>query len=76
MSITTEIPIRKEQLVYVKKRGGVPLSLEDGTIYPFFRDIVPGTTILPEIEINKQEFVGIFLSKSKDTVQTFELLPE
>lgn len=76
MSITTEIPIRKEQLVYVKKRGGVPLSLEDGTLYPFIRDMVPGTTILPEIEINKHEFVGIFLSKSKDAAQQLELIPE
>ncbi|MBT2657243.1 hypothetical protein J7E81_18765 [Bacillus sp. ISL-18] len=75
MSITTEIPISKEQLVYVKKRGSVPLSLEDGTIYPFIRDIVPGKTILPEIEINKHEFIQIFLNKGNDAAQPFELIP-
>ncbi|MEH7548144.1 MULTISPECIES: hypothetical protein [Bacillaceae] len=76
MIINTELPVSKEQLVYVKKIGAVPLSLEDGTIYPFFRDIVPGKTILPEIEINKHEFVGIFLTKRKDATQPFELIPE
>jgi hypothetical protein len=76
MIINTELPVSKEQLVYVKKSGAVPLSLEDGTIYPFVRDIVPGKTILPEIEINKQEFVQIFPSKGNDAAQPFELIPE
>ena len=76
MIINTELPISKEQLVYVKKSGAVPLSLEDGTIYPFIRDIVPGQTILPEIEINKHEFVRIFLSKGNASAQPFELIPE
>jgi len=76
MSITTELPIRKEQLVYVKKSGRVPLSLDDGTIYPFIRDFVPGKTFLSEIEIDKHEFIHIFLNNKKEAAPPFELIPE
>ncbi|PLS04312.1 beta-mannanase [Neobacillus cucumis] len=75
MAITTELPLRKDELVYVKKSGGVPLSVEDGTIYPFIRDFVPGKTVLSEIEIDQHEFIQIFLRNGKDAAQHFELIP-
>ncbi|WP_160722757.1 hypothetical protein [Bacillus sp. USDA818B3_A] len=76
ITIISELPIDKEQLVYVKKRGSIPLSVDDGTIYPFVRDFSSGKTVLPEIEINKHEFIQIFLSKGKQTAQIYELIPE
>lgn len=76
ITIMSELPIAKEQLVYVKKTGSIPLSLDDGTIYPFVRDFSSGKTVLPEIEINKHEFIQIFLSKRKQTALTYELISE
>jgi hypothetical protein len=76
MSITTEIPLDKELLVYVKKRGGVPVSIEDGTKFPFIRDFVSGKNEQPEIEIDKDEHVRIFFSNGKQSAEIYELIPE
>ncbi|MFK9090263.1 beta-mannanase [Bacillus salipaludis] len=76
MAIMTELPLEKELLVYVKKSGGVPISLEDGTVYPFVRDFPAGKTVTPEIEMDKNEFLRIFFSNGKNAAQNYELIPE
>ena len=76
MSITTEIPLAKELLVYVKKRGGVPVSIEDGTKFPFIRDFDSGKNDQPEIEIDKDEHIRIFFSNGKQSAEIYELIPE
>ncbi|MBO0961666.1 beta-mannanase [Neobacillus sp. MM2021_6] len=76
MAIHTELPLEKGLLVYVKKSGGVPNSLEDGTAYPFVRDFPAGKTVSPEIEIDKNEFIRIFFSTGKNIAQHYELIPE
>jgi hypothetical protein len=75
MSIMTDLPIDKELLIYVKKSGGVPRSPSDGTVYPFIRDFPAGKTVLPEIEIEKHEFIQLFLSTGKQAAQHYELIP-
>lgn len=76
MSIMTELPLDRELLVYVKKSGGVPVSAEDGTVYPFVRDFPSGKTLPPEIEINKDEYVRIFFSNGRKSAEMYELIPE
>ncbi|MDQ1144299.1 hypothetical protein QE429_001126 [Bacillus sp. SORGH_AS 510] len=76
MCIMTELPLDKELLVYVKKSGGVPVSVEDGTVYPFVRDFPSGKTLPPEIEINKDEYVRIFFSNGKNSAEMYELIPD
>jgi len=76
MSIMTELPLDKELLVYVKKTGGVPASIEDGTVYPFVRGFPAGKTIQPGIEIDKNEYIKIFFSNGKHSALKFELIPE
>lgn len=76
MSIMTELPLEKELLVYVKKSGGVPVSVEDGTVYPFVREFPSGKTVPPEIEIDKHEFIRIFFKDGKKSAQSYELIPQ
>ncbi|MEH7075124.1 hypothetical protein [Neobacillus drentensis] len=76
MSIITEHPLDKELLVYVKKSGGVPVSVEDGTVYPFVRDFNTGKTVPPEIEIDKNEYIRLFFRDNTKSVQRYQLIPQ
>ncbi|MBV7505684.1 beta-mannanase [Bacillus sp. sid0103] len=76
ISIMTELPLDKELLVYVKKNGGVPVSVDDGTVYPFVREFPSGKTVPPEIEIDKNEFIRIFFNDGKKSAQSYELIPQ
>ncbi|WP_142305355.1 beta-mannanase [Neobacillus jeddahensis] len=76
MSIMTELALDKDLLVYVKKRGAPPLSIEDGTVYPFVRDFPAGKTMQPEIVVGKEEYIRIFFSNGRKSAESFELIPE
>ncbi|MEH7106780.1 MULTISPECIES: beta-mannanase [Bacillaceae] len=76
MSIMTEFPIDRDLLVYVKKRGSAPSSLEDGTVYPFNRNFPSGTTELFEKELDKDEYIRIFFRNGKHSAQHYELIPQ
>ncbi|WP_462410929.1 beta-mannanase [Neobacillus sp. Marseille-QA0830] len=76
ISIDTEYPLDKDLLVYVKKTGSPPISVEDGTVFPFVRDFPAGKTELPEIEFNKDEYIRIFFSNGKQSAEIYELIPE
>jgi hypothetical protein len=75
MAIITELPLDKELLCYVRKRDSVPISLGDGTWFPYVRDFPAGETSLPEIEIDKNEYIRIFLSEGKKYAEMYELIP-
>jgi hypothetical protein len=75
MAIMTELPLDKELLCYVRKRDSVPISLEDGTWFPYIRDFPAGETYLPEIEIDKNEYIRIFLNEGKNLAEKYELIP-
>jgi hypothetical protein len=76
MSIRTDMELDKDLLVYVKKTGSVPMSIEDGTVFPFIRDFQPGKTELLDKDIGKDEYIRIFFSNGRKAAQNFELIPE
>ncbi|WP_042197617.1 hypothetical protein [Paenibacillus camerounensis] len=76
MTITAEVPVPKDVLCYVKKRGGYPASREDGVLFPFVLDFAAGRNALPPIEIGKEDFVRIFFTDGRKYGQYYELVPE
>lgn len=76
ISIMSELPLDKEVLVYVKKHGSIPNSIDDGTVYPFVRDLPSGKSVQPEIEIDKNEYIRIFFSNGRKSAYDYELIPE
>ncbi|MFE4713133.1 beta-mannanase [Paenibacillus sp. NPDC056722] len=76
MSITAEVPVARDVLCYVKKRGGPPAGKEDGIRFPFVQDFAPGRNQLPPIEIGKDDFVRIFFTDGRKYGLVYELVPE
>ncbi|MHA0856441.1 beta-mannanase [Paenibacillus sp. CMAA1364] len=74
--VTTEVPVSKETLCYVKKEGSYPSHKLDGTVYPFVQHFNPGRNVLPEIEVGKNDFVRIFFTDGATYAQLYELMPE
>lgn len=62
MNIFCETELPRDYLCYVKKKGNIPVSLEDGMAFKFISDFDAGDNILPEIEVDKDEYVRIYLS--------------
>lgn len=56
----TEIP--RELICYTKKRGEIPLNNQDGSRFQFVQDFNAGQNILPEIEVDKEEYIRIYLA--------------
>ena len=76
MRVTTEVPVSKDVLCYVKKQGSYPSNKSDGTVYPFVQHFEAGKTILPAIEVGKNDFVRIFFTDGPTYGQLYELMPE
>lgn len=76
MTITAEVPVSREALCYVKKRGGYPEGKEDGILFPFVRDFTPGRNVLPPIEVGKDDYVRIFFTDGPRYARYYELVPE
>ncbi|MFD1175502.1 beta-mannanase [Paenibacillus puldeungensis] len=76
ISVLAEVEIPKEALCYVKKQGNYPVSLDDGTVYPFLRDFPPGRSTLPPIEVGKNDFVRLFFTDGPKYGKLYELIPE
>ncbi|WHY20281.1 beta-mannanase [Paenibacillus sp. G2S3] len=76
MAITAEVPVARDVLCYVKKRGGHPAGKEDGILFPFVQDFAPGRNVLPPIEIGKEDFVRIFFTDGPKYGLYYELVPE
>ncbi|MGZ9585584.1 beta-mannanase [Paenibacillus marinisediminis] len=76
IQVTTEVPLSKEVLCYVKKQGGYPINRDDGTVYPFVVDFAPGQNVLPAIEIGKEEYVRLFFTDGPRYGHLYELIPE
>ncbi|UQZ34993.1 beta-mannanase [Paenibacillus sp. PK3_47] len=76
MTITAEVPVPKEVLCYVKKRGGHPSAKDDGVLFPFVQDFPAGRCALPPIEIGKEDFVRIFFTDGPKYGLYYELVPE
>lgn len=76
IKVRTEISLPKETLSYVKKTGSSPLNIEDGSVYSFVHDFNQGLTLLPDIQINKQDYIGLFFTNGKKDGEHYELIPE
>jgi hypothetical protein len=76
IELHSEVNIAKEVLCYVKKEGAFPLHKEDGLVYPFIHDVLPGRNVLPEIEINKNDQIKLFFTDGKKYGEIYELIPE
>lgn len=62
MSVFCDTKVAREMLCYTKKRGEIPLDSKDGSQFQFVSDFNPGITLLPEIEMDKDEHIRIFLA--------------
>ncbi|TVX88135.1 beta-mannanase [Paenibacillus agilis] len=76
IQVTTEVPLAKDVLCYVKKQGGSPVNKEDGTVYPFVESFVAGKTVLPMIEVGKDDYIRLFFTDGRQYGQVYELIPE
>ncbi|MNO77121.1 hypothetical protein D3C76_682190 [compost metagenome] len=76
ISVLAEVEIPKEVLCYVKKQGNYPVSIEDGTVYPFLRDFPSGRSTLPVIEVGKNDYVRLFFTDGPRYGRLYELIPE
>ncbi|CAH0118272.1 MULTISPECIES: beta-mannanase [unclassified Paenibacillus] len=76
LQLRSDARIGKEVLCYVKKEGGLPIRKEDGTVYPFVSDFEPGKTVLPPIEVGKDDYIRLFFTDGKKYGQIYELIPE
>lgn len=74
IQVTTEVPIAKEVLCYVKKQGGYPTNKEDGMLYPFVVPFVAGKNVLPAVEVGKQDFVRLFFTDGRQYGQMYDLI--
>jgi hypothetical protein len=76
MAITAEVPVARDVLCYVKKRGGHPAGKDDGIQYPFVQDFAAGRNQLPPIEVGKDDFVRIFFTDGRKYGLFYDLVPE
>lgn len=65
ISIQAEQSLSKEMFCYVKKKGSYPIDKEDGMMFQFIEDIKPGQNKFAEIEVDKDEYVKLFLADGK-----------
>ncbi|ASA25964.1 beta-mannanase [Paenibacillus donghaensis] len=76
MTITAEVPVTRDVLCYVKKKGGQPAGKEDGIQFPFVQDFAAGRNVLPPIEIGKDDYVRIFFTDGRKYGLYYDLVPE
>lgn len=76
IQVTTEVPIAKEVLCYVKKQGDYPSNKEDGMLYPFVAPFAAGRNVLPAIEVGKQDYIRLFFTDGRSHGQMYDLISE
>ena len=74
IQVTTEVPIAKDVLCYVKKQGSYPTSKEDGMLYSFVTSFAAGKNVMPPIEVGKQDFIRLFFTDGRTYGQMYELI--
>lgn len=62
INVFCEREVPKEYLAYVKKKNGIPSQLDDGMRFDFVSDFHAGDNSFPEIEVDKEEQVRIYLT--------------
>lgn len=74
MQIFTDSPLPKSYLCYVKKRGSIPVGLEDGMRFQFISDFIAGDNSLPEIEVDKDEYIRIYLTEEVPYKEAYRII--
>lgn len=60
--IYSDVELKNDVLCYVKKRSSYPLNKNDGVLFHFVDNIYPGENVMPEIIINKDEYIKVFIN--------------
>ncbi len=58
----SEVEVKKDALCYVKKYGDFPINREDGIGFDFISDIHVGKNVMPEINVDKNEYIKVFIN--------------
>lgn len=74
MKVFCEVPLLKQYLCYVKKKGNIPVGVEDGMCFQFISDFVAGDNILPDIEVDKDEYVRIYLTEEVPYKEAYRII--
>lgn len=74
MNIFCEREFPKEYLAYVKKKNGIPANLEDGMRFEFVSDFLAGNNVFPEIEVDKEEQVRIYLTEDVPFKEAYKVI--
>lgn len=74
MHVFCEVPLPMDYLCYVKKKGSIPISLEDGMQFQFISDFNAGDNILPEIEVDQDEYVRIYLTEQVPYKEAYHIM--
>jgi hypothetical protein len=59
--INSEATLKKDVLCYVKKQGSYPVNKDDGICFDFINNISIGRSIMPEITVDKNEYIKVFI---------------
>lgn len=74
MQVFCELAVPKEYLCYVKKKGNIPVGVDDGMQFQFISDFLPGDNIMPEIEVDKDEYVRIYLTDEVPYKEAYRII--
>lgn len=74
MQVFCEKEIPKEYLCYVKKKGSIPVGLADGMRFQFIDDFSAGNNLLPEVEIDKDEYIRIYLTEEVPYQEAYRVI--
>lgn len=59
--INSETALKKDVLCYVKKQGAYPVNKDDGICFDFINNIPTGSSAMPEITVDKNEYIKVFI---------------
>lgn len=63
--VFVDMPISKDTLCYVKKKGEYPSSIDDGLKFQFVADFHVGKNEMQPFEVGKDEYIKVFLNDAK-----------
>ncbi len=71
--IDSEVALPKDALCYVKKYDSYPINKDDGICFDFINNINAGRSIMPEIIVDKNEYVKVFIKDIKKYGNIYKL---
>lgn len=73
MHVFCDTQLPRELLCYTKKKGSIPLDAQDGTQFKFITDFAAGDNVLPEIEMDKDEYIRIYLAENIEHKELYKV---